>query len=602
MEYGDNFRNPSYVYAPSLPPSSATYDGIPVSGYGPTSNATLVSGERIGTSGGMSVYTNAVVRLSTWIPPVPGYPAKDEQIIIQGKSGWDAGAYTVDNVELGGIFEFQLEHGMAVMAGLATLGMPYAYSTPKHAWLVSEDGVYVVENGLTVFFLAPELYSLADVSGWTFRITRLGGKIRYSYGVSPESQSVVFETHDYLGQLYGIGMPYSVDDHIDGLKIYGGSNQIDAAVFSVSAKMTEVGVHYSDMTVTMPSVHLKMHSSLVALLNASMPPFLARMAGNIDGTNTLSGRLKASLPCITMKAVSEPYFFRNNIYCNAYGMDTLMRGAQYITGDISANAYGIKSISSELHFGKMKVTLPVVTVLASDYLRDFNFDIVELGCASFLDTPFFLISCENIELTETAVIAIYIDLITAERIGINDSASIGSVIEILSREGINVSDSMSSLSRQESLQYAVNLSTGAASSYSGFNFKGFTRVGDVSYAWDDAGIYRIGSNTDNGKAISAMVDFGISDFGIANRKVIPTAWLGLRTDGQVYLRVNSDGDNGDSVIYKAIESKDTFKSAFGRGLAGRQWSIALEIKDSSFASLDSIELEISTSQRRSGNR
>lgn len=238
-----------------------------------------------------------------------------------------------------------------------------------------------------------------------------------------------------------------------------------------------------------------------------------------------------------------------------------------------------------------------VTIVSSDIEAP---DSITFADTHELINPLILLSTDSIDVGETSVLTIYVDLIISETIDIGEAVTIGDIVNMLISEGIYVSEGGSALSRPEPIQYSVNLITGAASVYTGFGFNGFIGVDGISYGWKGDGLYKIGAETDDGENINALVDFGISDYGNARIKTISTAWLGVRTDGQVY--VKAIADDGNEVVYRATASTDTHKAIMAKGVSGRQWSLVLEIVDASFASLDSVELEVGISQRRFGRR
>lgn len=209
-----------------------------------------------------------------------------------------------------------------------------------------------------------------------------------------------------------------------------------------------------------------------------------------------------------------------------------------------------------------------------------------------------LIAADGLEVGDTTDVIVVFDFITAERINLYDNIGFGDVVDLLVNEHLYISAPNSDLARREALQYAINIATGAPSVYQGFDFNGFVSVDGIAYGWKSDGLYRIGADADDGDTIRALVDFGISDYGRAQRKRIVAAWLGIRTDGRTYVKVRAD--NGAEYIYRANASRDNHKAILAKGVAGRRWSFTLELEDASFASLDSIEIEIALLDRRFG--
>jgi hypothetical protein len=79
-------------------------------------------------------------------------------------------------------------------------------------------------------------------------------------------------------------------------------------------------------------------------------------------------------------------------------------------------------------------------------------------------------------------------------------------------------------------------------------------------------------------------------------KRLDTAYLGVRTDGQVFVRVVAD--DGRERIYRAAGQANVRRSNLGKGVAGRYWNLKLELVDASFCEVDSIELSVGATIRR----
>lgn len=539
-----------------------------------------------------------------YVPGVPGTPAQDPSTVIYGRRGWDGGAYSIDRMPAYGIFDFKLDVGLAAIAGLAVSGIKFTYSTAKHAWMLSESGLSVLESGATLASVDVGEHTLAEISNWVLRIERSRGQIIYSYDKGEGGFIEAFRSIDSLGGLRAIGMPYSVDDHINAISMYERAD-IVSALPPTLAKMASEGASSSGIRASIPPVVASLVSEAIANMAVRVPATKALMyslTADEDGDVGTFGRITSTIPAAVADMRAEPVFFTNGIHAPLLSVHTRITAWVHIEADLKVEVPALKAVISQSPVSKMKARIPAAEAFLRSLVVDVSGSPVLVGTSAELDAPVFLIAAENIGLSESTSIDIFLDMVTAERIAVTGSASIGQILTLLIEEGVNVSNGLSSLTKREALQYAVNTATGAISTYTGFGFDGFGRVNGTTYCWDASGVYAVGDGMDSGKAIDALVDFGISDFGTGRIKSVPTAWLGLRTDGEVYLRVNSDSDNGGTLVYKAVQSQDTFKAVTGKGLFGRQWSLKVEITGAEYASMDSVEIEIAPSTRRIGGR
>jgi hypothetical protein len=101
--------------------------------------------------------------------------------------------------------------------------------------------------------------------------------------------------------------------------------------------------------------------------------------------------------------------------------------------------------------------------------------------------------------------------------------------------------------------------------------------GDVFIAMPD-GIYRIGGDTDDGKAIHTGIIWSRTDMGVPNKKRVRSAIV----TGQVSRATIMAQTESGSAVYPVSRNK----VFFGRNLAGRSW----DIRVADFERLESFEL------------
>jgi hypothetical protein len=213
-----------------------------------------------------------------------------------------------------------------------------------------------------------------------------------------------------------------------------------------------------------------------------------------------------------------------------------------------------------------------------------------------LETALLLLAIDSLDVASSAAeLIVVLELTALDELSLGDQATFGQIVELLAREQIMVNSSAFAAQRQ-ALQYAVNAASGALTTYQGFDFQGYTTGRDATYAWKADGLYRIGAGTDNGELVSALLDFGTTDYGNSQIKRSDMAYIGVRTDGQCFLRVQADA--GPDRIYRVQGESNVRRAQLAKGVAGRYWSVKLELTDVSFAEVDAIELAIGTTQRR----
>lgn len=528
----------------------------------------------------------------TYRPPTPEIPAVDAQTIVTGRMGWDGGGRGRDFVRPGDRLVFRINRSVAVQGGLARPGAEYAFATPKYAWYRHGDALECVENGVVVAVLSSSIPD-SSIEGWRFGIERTrDGEIRWVFytSASEGSLSTLHSTFDDGGPLVPMAMPYTSGDSIDALSLKVAPNTLQMTLPAVRARLGET-VYAPSVQTRLARIHAQLVSFPTADLNAPLPAVRSRLG--------LWAGLNAEMPGWSVSMRSEPTFEVNDLLGLPAPIRANMTGLAGAFGNINAMLAPMLTRIEEQSHARIRAWLPALSTRMSDFHRDFGLDYLTMAMVHDLDNPLLLVTVDGLDVGDDTTISVILNLEAADGLQLTDDTSLGELVELLVNETVYANDG-GYLARREALQYAVNLLTGAPSVYQGFDFRGFLRVGDVAYAWRPDGLYRLGEDRDGDRAIRALVDFGTSDYGTAQSKRMTTAWLGLRTDGQVYLRVRND--EGRERVYRPRKSPMSHKALLAKGLAGRKWSVTLELEDASFATLDSLEIEVSVMQRRFGGR
>ena len=146
------------------------------------------------------------------------------------------------------------------------------------------------------------------------------------------------------------------------------------------------------------------------------------------------------------------------------------------------------------------------------------------------------------------------------------------------------------------VQYAVNANTGGVAEYSGFDFDGFTRSGQRTYAFTPTGVFALAPGADDaGQPIDASVDFGDKTLGSVGNKFIEYVHLGVDTDGTVDVTLVADGV---SRTYPAATRDGMTRAPTAKGIVGRKWGVHVAIKDATRAELDAVDIEVGVNGSR----
>lgn len=173
-----------------------------------------------------------------------------------------------------------------------------------------------------------------------------------------------------------------------------------------------------------------------------------------------------------------------------------------------------------------------------------------------------------------------------------DRLTLSAIIQASLDSGLALSD-QAALARAEALQYAVNLATGGATRYQGFDFLGFARAGLDTYAIRPDGLYRLGADAG---PLDALIDFAAEDFGSSSQKYLDALYLGLTSDGEVLARIGDD--RGNTYTYRVQGEAPSLRVPVGRGLHSRLFELRLTLEAAHDIQLETVEWAAAASTRR----
>lgn len=527
-------------------------------------------------------------------PAVPGRAAVPARIDQFDSIGWNGGGRTISPVPNEGYFRCTLPPSpIGVQVGLSGRTFQHVYSSMRHSIVARREEYSIVEFGATVFGPA------ALPAGAVVEIRRSLGVVTYLINDEPVYQSAVPSS----GEAYGGVVLYSVVDYVDSPQI---GPTIPAIEFSASLPAMVAAISDADdvnwMLGRLPALQfsaqldrvggvIEFSAQLPAMVAAiSDVPDVAWMKGELPAL-----RFQASMGPIeeipsSMVAVLPPPIFTANLQT---GNDI----------QFSATLPAMISAIGEVPFNRVDTIIPLrlVANIGEPYMPEGESDgsdAIFVNEEAVLETALIMIAMESIGVASAeATLTMVLELASVDSVGIADQASIGWIIEMLAHENVAVFSKAES-AKQQALQYAVNYMTGALTTYRDFDFLGFTYDEGQAYAWRKDGLYRLGGET--GEVINALVDFGASDYGDAHQKRMAMAFVGVRTDGECYLRLCAD--SGPERVYKLVGDGVQKRAALAKGVVGRAWNVRLELTDAAYASVDSVELEVGVSQRRGYGR
>lgn len=144
--------------------------------------------------------------------------------------------------------------------------------------------------------------------------------------------------------------------------------------------------------------------------------------------------------------------------------------------------------------------------------------------------------------------------------------------------------------------WAVNTRTGAVTEYTDYAFNSFAQSNRHYLGASSTGLYQLDGDDDAGQPTIAHIRSGYAQFGGSRYTGFKAAYLGLRGDGSVFLKL--DTGDGKSYTYKSVvQDQQSTKVRFGKGLRARYFAFELISEGQDF-DLDTIEFLPVVAQRR----
>lgn len=531
-------------------------------------------------SGSTPVYKN----VTTCFPAVAGAPGVPARLDFSASIGWNGGARSVKPMPADGYFECRIpQEPSGIVIGLSDGSFNHSYGHASHAVVVRTTSMAPLSHGVELASAVPL------VRGAVVRLERRSGVI--SAFVDGEH----FHTFAVpaRGQLYADVTLYGLSDFVADAKFEDFYARVEGVVPAPVGKLGDTS--YAGVDGQVPAMTLSALSRMIGGVEGIVPAPVGVMSeGSYCG---ISGRT----PVAQLSARSGPVEAVQTGVLGLVPSMTLFSLA--LTGTVAGvNGWALAPVGriAEGSYAGVDSTWGGHYALTSwgPYLPDYMHDGGDLLFAadfSYMTSAVLFIAYDGLDIGDSIDLVMLVSMEAYDYLGIGDKSTLGGVIQFLAMERVAISSTARS-AQQEALQYAVNVLTGALTTYRNFGFTQFARVGGETYAAKPDGLYRLREGDDNGETMTAMIDFGSSDYGTAQGKRISSVYAGVTTDGEVYVRVTPD--DGQEVVYRAVGQAPELRAPVAKGMKARHWRLRLELTDATYGDLDNVEIELGVSQRR----
>lgn len=554
-------------------------------------------------------------------PAIPPRDAVQSVSRVDPRPGWNAAADSVVNSE--GDFSFTFEYPrfpVGIVVGVAPY--PSGGTLPSSVVagvLLRNEAIEVLAAGVAVA-VAP--YSPADAK--RIIVSRLGNSVSVSVGDWSHTVEGVVATGaaQVRSLLYLAGefvdTPRFIDVSVGRAK---GSVGFLVGVSPVSRARGGVGFRAPNRRVVGRLGLVGSASAVedfsaravgsVAMRGVATPPSgvgelrvstLSVLGGSLSGASV--GAARVSAPALQVEAGGGypiPVWAGGAVALPGLAFGGVVQVGEVATGE--AQLPLLSAIGADYPYGQGVATLPALSAFGwapvgpDGYVN--MYEGVEFGASvSALGVMYASIRSE-LGVGSTVTFALLLEAAMYDSLLLDSKASLANTLEVVMRAGLLLSDKSARGGWAEknahyaAVQYATNVLTGAVTRMEGFNFSSFCRVGQLSFGVAPEGLYELGAYDD---PVDAVVEFAAVGAETVASKNLQYVYVGLATDGEVYVRVT--GDNQRDKVYRAVGGRDMFRAKCAGGLRARQWTVRLELVGATQATLDSIEWIAPATNRR----
>lgn len=138
---------------------------------------------------------------------------------------------------------------------------------------------------------------------------------------------------------------------------------------------------------------------------------------------------------------------------------------------------------------------------------------------------------------------------------------------------------------------------GFVTEYKGYNFQSFAKIGGAYYGVAADGVYLLEGDSDDGRAITARIDFGTQTLSNDQLKNVPAVYAGIASTAAATLVVGTRQGEFRYPQRGHAPRMQTQRFDLGRGLRDTHYDFAIEAPATGLE-LDSVEFGINKSTRR----
>lgn len=491
-------------------------------------------------------------------PYVPGYSITVVNRVTGYNLGWNAGARSAAVFWNDGYVEFKVRASVVgVICGINFsdgINSGYNGNTIDFAFYLARGQARVIRNGV----IGAGIGAYTDAT--VFRIERTGTAVAFLRD-GAEVFSVTSGVPVEPGWLEA--SLYSADDEVFDPKVVQISPpDTTAQTGQINAQLERLTMfaatgRYASLSAELPPLSMAATSGLVTPSYAVGDFMLPPLGASVDGLTGEIGSIDLTLEVPAMLAADHPY---GEVEA---ALEPLTMDASALEGNFAASMSSLAFAHGEM----AAATFLVVTMNSRG--------IVSAAMASDV-----MVSAEI--LSRAAMGSVF-----------DVDALLDAVMVSIARSG-----TMLGVPESDCETWVVNLTSQGSTTYTNFAFNSFAKIGTRHYGACARGIVELAGATDDGQPIRSSIGLGELDFGVAVKKTVSHAYLGMSGEGDLFVKLIVDGD---AYLYKTEGFSDRLRQQrvkFGKGLRANYAQVEIYNAHGHDFEVDTAEFHIADLTRR----
>lgn len=333
-------------------------------------------------------------------------------------------------------------------------------------------------------------------------------------------------------------------------------------------------------------------------------PIVRELAGGVDVQAGEQGELdQVLLETIVMQEpppqwvmagdFGEPYFGFSSasMFLSLFG-NQVQHNANVESFDVVqffAHTYGAGDVLTELFTLSSSISGAFGKLVTDDFTMS---SLLATTLFAGPDVP------EIIALDDTLAAVGTMQLLIEDEIDLTEEPSTLAVLGTVLEDGV-VFTSLLVRGSEEFDTWVMNASNRGVTTYENYPFESMAASFDGFFGAAEDGIYLLEGDADETAAIAARLRTGSFDFGTAALKNVDCAYIGIRSDGDLVMKVvTNEGKENWYKVDKVHDNSREKRAQFGRGNKARYWQFELHNVKGSELDLESIELHPISMKRR----